>query len=176
MPDRAHMTFGKAQTPEENRKKSPSRWMLWVRLSNVKKHTWNKSCKEGAKRETQFYKMLENSANDAKTKDNERSKLKKNFSATSWRRCSRWSPCPAGGYAAYRERSRSKSHWNQASLLSGDRGVYELVGPRNWKTAVYEWSIMAKWWEVTIPSRWTWTKTSMNSWAERAKLGGMKQN
>ena len=42
-----------------------------------KKHTWNKSCKECAKRETELYKMIETSAKDEKQEDKERSIIKK---------------------------------------------------------------------------------------------------
>ena len=66
-----------------------------------KKHTWSKSCKESAKGETEFFKMLESSANDAKTEDNERSRLKntlkqlrkerdeENEAVHFWKKCSK---------------------------------------------------------------------------------------
>ena len=51
-----------------------------------KKHTWNKSCKEIAKKEIQQNKMTECAANDEKTEDNERNVIKKNTLTTSKRR------------------------------------------------------------------------------------------
>ena len=42
-----------------------------------KKHIWNKSCKESAKRETELFKMTEICANDEKQEDNERNIIKK---------------------------------------------------------------------------------------------------
>ena len=42
-----------------------------------KTHTWNKSCRESAKRETELYKMIEITAKDEKQEDNERTIIKK---------------------------------------------------------------------------------------------------
>ena len=40
-------------------------------------HTWNKSCKESVKRETELHKMIEIAAKDEKQEDNERNIIQK---------------------------------------------------------------------------------------------------
>ena len=42
-----------------------------------KTHTWNKSCRESAKRETELYKMIEIDTKDEKQEDTERNIIKK---------------------------------------------------------------------------------------------------
>ena len=42
-----------------------------------KTHTWNKSCKESARRETELYKMKENATKDEKQEDTKRNIIKK---------------------------------------------------------------------------------------------------
>ena len=100
-----------------------------------KKNIWVNSCKMSAKRETEIFKIVESLADDAKVEDGDRGRMRETLKQLrkkktkekklehSWKKCSTtWMrPTPE---------SR-----NRAKIVSGDRGVHVLMGPRIWKTA-----------------------------------------
>ena len=74
--DEAHMTSGKAGTPLEKWNEISLEMDALGSTLKEKTHTWNKSCKESVKRESDLDKMIKIAAMNERQEDKERSVLK----------------------------------------------------------------------------------------------------